>query len=137
MRLKRPVQIVALAMGALVLAAAPARAAFCGSSSDVAAVEKLTIQTYGKSAPAHPIDDSYVRVIDVAGDYAYSLTQEDAGPIAFYWQKHDGAWTYVPGLQYPASWPAPVRDSFDKAGTGMLSGNTLCTNPNWKSRGSG
>jgi hypothetical protein len=137
MILQHPIQIAALVFGALGLAAAPARAAFCGPSTDVAAVEKLTIQTYAKAAPAHPIDDSYVRIVDVNGSFAYSLTEEDAGPIAFYWQKHDDAWTYVPGLSYPATWPATVRDGFDKVGTGMLSGNTLCTNPNWRNRGSG
>jgi hypothetical protein len=137
MKLRHPVLIAALALGALGLAATPARAAFCGSSSDVAAIEKLTLQTYAKLSHGRVVDDSYVRVIDVDGNFAYSLTQEDAGPIAFYWQKNDEAWTYVPGLSYPATWPAAVRDRIDKVGTGMLSGNTLCTNPNFKSRGSG
>ena len=86
---------------------------------------------------SHPIDDSYVRIIDVTGNYAYSLTDEDAGPSAFYWLKQNNAWTYIPGQKYPATWPQAVRDGFDKVGTGMLSGNTLCTNPNWKSRSSG
>lgn len=135
---RRSIRTLALAAAAIGLAAAPARAAFCGPSADVAAVEKLTIHTYGKTSQmSHPIDDSYVRIVDVTGSYAYSLTDEDAGPIAFYWHKQNNAWTYVPGQTNPATWPQAVRDGFDKVGTGMLSGNTLCTNPNWKSRSSG
>jgi hypothetical protein len=137
MILRHPILIAALAVGTLILAAAPARAEFCGPSSDVAAVEKLTLQTYGKAPNAHQIDDSYVRIVDVAGNFAYSLTDEDAGPIAFYWTKRNDTWTYVPGTRYPAAWPVTVREGFDKVGTGMLSGNTLCTNPNWRSRSSG
>jgi hypothetical protein len=138
MILRCSIQTIALCACAIALAAAPARAAFCGPAGDVAAVEKLTIQAYGKASQAsHTIDDSYVRIIDVSGNYAYSLTDEDAGPIAFYWNKQNGAWAYVPGAKYPATWPAAIRDGFDKVGTGMLSGNTLCTNPNWKSRSSG
>ena len=134
----RFIRTIALSAFALALAAAPARAAFCGPAADVAAVEKLTIETYGKtSQSSHPIDDSYVRIVDITGNYAYSLTDEDAGPIAFYWQKRNNAWAHVPGQTYPATWPQAVRDGFDKVGTGMLSGNTLCTNPNWKSRSSG
>ena len=138
MKLRRSISIVALSACGLVLAAAPARAAFCGPAGDVAAIEKLTIATQNQmSSGNHPIDDSYVRLIDVTGTYAYSLTQQDAGPLAYYWLKAGGAWTLVPGQTYPATWPADIRDGFDKVGNGMLSGNTTCTNPNWKSRGSG
>jgi hypothetical protein len=137
MKLRRSISSVALAACALALVAAPARAAFCGPAGDVATIEKHTIQTFNQASQSHPIDDSYVRIVDVTGSYAYSLIQMDAGPMAFYWRKQDDAWTHVPGQSYPATWPADIRDGFDKVGTGMLSGNTLCTNPNWKSRGSG
>ena len=65
--MSRFIRTIALSACALALAAAPARAAFCGPATDVAAIEKLTIQTYGKTSQmTHPIDETYVRIVDVS-----------------------------------------------------------------------
>jgi hypothetical protein len=122
----------ALAAGA---ATTPAQAAFCGQPFDVAPIVKLTIATYPKISHAtHPIDQSYIRAIDVNGTYAYSVTEDSARTITFYWEKPTGTWSFVDANREPSTWPKPLLAFFESDRKSLNGAHPDCNNPDWKKR---
>ena len=107
------------------LTVAPASAAFCGQPDDVAAVVRLTIATYPKiSQSNHAIDASYIKIVEVNGTYAYSVTDTGSQRIRFYSEKPTGTWRFAAANRAPADWPKPLLSFFEA--------DNNCNNPNWK-----
>ena len=124
-----------LAAIAATLTAAPAPAAFCGVPDDINPVVKLTIAKYPAISHANDaIDESYIRIVDVNGTYAYSLTDDGAHRIRFYWEKPTGTWGFVGANREPADWPKPLPGFFEGDDKALSSALPSCNNPNWKKR---
>jgi hypothetical protein len=130
----RPTLTIALASIAFGLAVTPAQAAFCGVPDDIIPIQKLTIAAYPKiSHRNHSIDQSYIRIIDINGTYASSVTDERAGRISFYWEKPTGTWTLASANHGPSGWPKEVLAFFEDDAKPSVGGQPSCNNPNWKS----
>ena len=121
------------------LSCVPARAAYCGPSTDTAAIEKLTIQAHNTNpiSGVHPIDETYVFQVHADGDYGYSMIGMPQGMGFYYWYRNDAGWHIVPSGDMPESWPAQVRAHFNNDVNSMEYGKVNCANPHYKHRASG
>ncbi|HUY41831.1 MAG TPA: hypothetical protein VMV82_09720 [Candidatus Dormibacteraeota bacterium] len=134
--LRRTVAIGGLVVTVFLSLWTPAPAAYCGPPATTTTLEKLSITTYpGPHYPKyHSIDATYVRMIDVHDGYAMSMTEEDRGPIFYFWFLSDRGWVYVPTLGPPASWPTQVRQHFNND---INADPMRCLNPAFIPRGGG
>ena len=123
---------------AFALTAAPSRAAFCGPSADVSSIEKLTIQNhFANAGPGNfAINATHIWQIDVDGAYAFSRTNEDKGPVTYYWALGDSGWKFVDSFP-PSSWPQSILTRFSATGDSVQSAKPRCMNPNYVPQSSG
>jgi hypothetical protein len=132
---------LATVAAALVCAASfqprPASAAYCGPSADTAAIERRTVQSFGKvPKPGQArIDRSNIMAVAVSGDYAESFV-EFAGQRTMFFRRTGGQWRYA-GDFIPAAWPSNVKKKLTAIGDERSNGSTQCGNPHFTSRGSG
>lgn len=135
----RIVFVAAILIAVLSLTPQIALAAMCGSSSDIAALEKAAIAYANHPLPTHvkmrKIDKTWIVSIAVLQHYAEVNVDYPNGPGFQYWTKNAGVWTFASALP-PKNWPPAITAQLDSLSGLTGTGGKRCLNPSWINRSS-
>ncbi|HEV2262414.1 MAG TPA: hypothetical protein VGR69_09035 [Candidatus Rubrimentiphilum sp.] len=113
-----------------------ANGAYCGTPTDILAVQNTAIAKFNAGA-SKKIDTTYVMAAVIVQKRYAEADIEYAGQMSYYLKKSKAGRWLVVGTSPPANWPGSVTKQLTTLFNQRLQGSKACTNPHFVPRASG